>query len=248
MRVRWNVMGVLAVVAAAVGCGSSSTGPKKPSGANAALAVHLDSLQQQAADSGEEGRFEYLTYPIAALAENVTPASISLSVNGTGQPYSAVGVEIVGTTAGASPTPSDSVLIFVAWSDSNATDIVFIEAAVPTGSSAQDTIEDTEFLTGATINSNATVTSLSASVNSVGGACISTTLPFAASNDLVSGTTCTMASLSYQFAMSFTNPSSTFSFGTSSLPSARIVVPATGGQLHIPGRLAAALRRQLQPK
>jgi hypothetical protein len=247
MRVRGNVTVILTVAVTAVGCGSSSTGPHKPAAANAALALHLDSLQQQAADSGEEGRFQYLSYPIAALAENVTPATISLTMNGSGQPFSAAGLEVVGVNVG-SPTPTDSFFVFVAWSDSNATNIVFVETAPSSVSSAPDTIFDAEYLTGANDNSNFNVSSLQASLNSTGGACATTTLPFSASNDLVSGTTCQLASLSYQFAVSFTNPSSTFSFGTSSLPSARIVVPATGGQLRVPGRLAAALRRQFQPK
>ena len=248
MRVRGSVTVILAVAVVAAGCGSSSTNNKPPATGNQALALHLDSLQQAAADSGNEGRFEYLTYPIAALAENVTPASISLTVNGSGQPYSAVGLELVGTEVG-STAPSDSVLIFVAWSDTNATNLLFVEAGVPNVSSAPDTIEDIESLTGDNLNtSSANVTSLLASLNSASGNCNTATLPFSASNDLVSGTTCSMASFSYQFALSFSSPSASFSFNSSSLPGARIVIPSTGGQLRIPGRLAAALQRQVQPK
>jgi len=246
MRARWNVTVMVAVVGTAIGCGSSSsTGPKTPT-ANQVLALHLDSLQQNAADSGESDRYRLLSYPIAALAENVTPVTISLTINGSGQTYSAVGLELVGTTAGSTPTVSDSLFVVVAWSDTNASNLFLLQAAAP------DTIEDIENLAGANDNGSNTGTSLSVALAGTSGACKSITLPFAASNDLVSGTTCTNATMDVSFDVTFTatgtNPNTEYSYSSNSLPTARIVLPATGGQLRVPSGLAGVLQRQLQAK
>jgi hypothetical protein len=252
MHARVSAAVVLVVVGAAMGCGSSgkSTGTKTPT-TNQVLALHLDTLQQNAADSGESDRYRLLSYPIAALAENVTPATISLTVDGSAQTYSAAGLELVGTTAGSSPTVSDSLFVFVAWSDTNATNILLVEGAAP------DTIEDIENLAGANDNGSNSATNLSTSLAGNGGNCSTITLPFAASNDLVSGTTCTSAQMNIAFAVSFTatstNPNTSYSYSQSNLPTARIVLPATGGQLRVPQGLGGALQslplqRQLHTK
>jgi hypothetical protein len=247
MRARVTV--ILALVVTALGCGSSSTGPKKAAGCNSmpadpspptttqGLAIHLDSLQQLAATCGQSDRFRILTYPIAALAQNVTPTSVMITVNGTKQPYSAAGLEIVGTTAGTSPTPSDSFFVFVAWSDAEASKVFLLEAQPP------DTLDDLENLDGAHVNSSNNGTGLEVSLASNGGACTTTALPFAGSNDLVTGTTCTQAMINVGFDLSFTatstNPNSRYADTVTNLPSARIVLPATGGQLRVPHNIAA---------
>ena len=248
MRVRVKVTVILAVALTAVGCGSS-TGPKKTAACNsmpadaappttpAALAVHLDSLQQLAATCGQSDRARLLTYPIAALAQNVTPASISLTVNGSSQPYSAAGLEVVATTAGASPTVSDSFFVFVAWSDAEASQLFILQAAAP------DSLVDWENLAGTVDNIDGTSGTASVALASNGAACgTPVALPFSTFNELVSGTTCSQATINITFNVAFaattTNPNTSYAFTSSSLPSARIIVPATGGQLRVPPGLA----------
>jgi hypothetical protein len=242
MRVRGNVTVILAA-ATAIGCGSS-TGPKKP-GCNsmpadatpptttAGLAIHLDSLQQLAAVCAQSDRYQILTFPIAALAENVTPASIALTVNGSSQTYSAVGLEIVGLTAGTSQTVSDSFFVFVAWSDAEASKVFLLEAQAP------DTLDVLQNLSGTHLNSSTNGNSLAVALASNGAGCGTVVaLPFSASNDLVTGTTCTQATMNVSFDVAFsatsTNPNTSYVLSSTSVPTARIVVPATGGQQRLP--------------
>jgi hypothetical protein len=106
-----------------------------------------------------------------------------------------------------------------------------------------DTLDDLENLSGSTVNSSTTGTNLAASLASNGAACTTLALPFSGSSDLVTGTTCTQATINFAFQVSFTatstNPGTSYADTTTALPSARIVVPATGGQLHVPPGLAA---------
>jgi hypothetical protein len=259
MGVRVRVTVILAVSALGAACGSSSSTSPKPNACasnptdtasgltTAALAVHLDSLQQTAAGCGQSDRYRLLAYPIAALAENVTPLSISLTVNGAAQSYSAAGLEIVGVTAGTNPTPSDSFFVFVAWSDNNATDVFLYEAQPP------DTVDNVENLAFASDNQNSSSSNLAVSLLSNGASCGAVVaLPFAAGDDFVSGTTCTQAVTSFNFTASFTatssNPNTSYSYNAASLPTARIVLPATGGQLRVPKGLIAGLETQLHTK
>jgi hypothetical protein len=245
MGVRVRVAVMLAVSAAMAACGSSSTGTKPnacttfpadtvSSPTTQQLALHLDSLQQMAATCGQSDRYRLLSYAVAALAENVTPASISLTVNGSAQSYSAAGLDIVGQTAGASPTVSDSFFVFVAWSDNNATQMFLYQAQPP------DTIDNAENLNVASDNSNFTSTgTLATSLVSNGSSCgTAVALPFPPTNDLVDGTTCTQAVLSFNFTQSFTatssNPNTSYAYNTNTLPTARIVLPSTGGQSRVP--------------
>jgi hypothetical protein len=246
MGVRVRVAVILAVSAAVAACGSSSTGTKPnacttfapytvASPTTQQLALHLDSLQQMAATCGQSDRYRLLAYPVAALAENVTPVAISLTVNGAAQSYSAVGLEIVGQTAGTTPTVSDSFFVFVAWSDNNASQ-VFLYAAQP-----PDTIDNAENLNIASDNDNYTSGTLATALVSNGSSCgTAVTLPFPPTNDLVDGTTCTQAVLSFDFTQSFTatasNPNTSYAYSTNALPTARIVIPSTGGQSVVPPR------------
>jgi hypothetical protein len=245
MGVRVRVAVILAVSATAAACGSSSTGNKPnacttfapysvTSPTTQQLAVHLDSLQQMAATCGQSDRYRLLSYLVAALAENVTPASISLTVNGSAQSYSAVGLDIVGQTAGASPTVSDSFFVFVAWSDNNASQVFLYQAQPP------DTIDNAENLNIASDNNNFTSTgTLTTSLVSNGSGCgTPVTLPFPPTNDLVDGTTCTLAVMAFDFTQSFTatssNPNTSYAYNATALPTARVVLPSTGGQSRVP--------------
>jgi hypothetical protein len=257
MHVRMKVTIALAVALTAVGCGSSSSGPKSNAcsvvastasfSTTQALAIHLDSVQAQAASCNQTERFQLLTYPIVALAENVTPASISLTVNGSAQSYSAVGLEIVGQTAGANPTPSDSFFVFVAWSDANASQLFYLSSLVP------DTVYDSWNIAGGNANEIATVSTLNVSLAGTGAACgTPVTLPFSSSNELLTASTCTLATTSQAFDVGFTgtstNPNTSYAYSSTSVPSARIVLSSGGGQQRIPDAPALGLERHLQTK
>src|SRR5579875_1222650 len=101
-------------------CGSSTA----PITASFREAAHLDTLAVQASAAGQFDRYRLLSYAIAALAENVTPTSVTMVVDGANQTYHAVGLDLVSQTAGSTPAPSDSVFVLVAWSDSNADELV----------------------------------------------------------------------------------------------------------------------------
>jgi hypothetical protein len=256
MHVRLNVTVALAAAMTVIGCGSSSS-PKSNNcavtatttsfGTTQALAIHLDSLQEQAASCNQAERFQLLTYPITALAENVTPAQISLTVNGAAAAYSAVGLEIVGQTAGANPTPSDSFLVFVAWSDANASQLFFLSSLVP------DTAFDAWNLSGANANEINTVTSLQVSLVSSGASCgTPASLPFSSSTDLIASSTCTQAVTSQAFNVGFTgtstNPNTSYAFSSTTIPSVRLLLSSGGGQLRIPHAPALGLERYLKAK
>ena len=56
-------------------------------------------------------RYRLLAYPTAALMQNLPASTVTLSVDGTSQSYQGVVLELVGTTAGSNPIPSDSIAI-----------------------------------------------------------------------------------------------------------------------------------------
>jgi len=75
------------VVASLAACHNSASAPKAT--ASSMEADHFDSLAVEASAAGEFDRYRLLTYPIAFLAENGVPATISLNVDGASQPYQA---------------------------------------------------------------------------------------------------------------------------------------------------------------
>ena len=116
------------VVATLAACHSSSA--PKPT-ASSMLAGHFDSLAVAASAAGQFDRYRLLAYPIAFLAENGVPASISLSVDGASQKYQAGVLELVGQTAGPSPVPSDSIFIEFAWTGDDVNQLVYAQVLVP---------------------------------------------------------------------------------------------------------------------
>src|ERR1700683_1996389 len=103
MRARCSALSLApAIVTTAVllsaGCSSSkSTSPTSSTQTQAEL---FDSLAQQANAGGYFDRGRLLAYPTAVLAEGVSPTSVSISINGSTQKYSAVGAELLQTAAG----------------------------------------------------------------------------------------------------------------------------------------------------
>jgi hypothetical protein len=98
----------------AAGCGSdSSTGP-----APRTLAVHFDSLWQQAVVANDTLR-QYVMFRIAVpLAFGVAPKEVSITVDGSTTKWNAVSYEYISiNSAGAA---IDSVYHFSAWADANA--------------------------------------------------------------------------------------------------------------------------------
>jgi hypothetical protein len=225
---RLTILGAVAGGLAAAGCGSSSS-INPESSASYREGVHLDTLAVQAANAGYSDRYRLLSYPIAALMENLPPSSVSLSVDGATETYQAVVLELVGTTAGSSPTPSDSIYAIVAWSDTNANELVFTEIALP------DTLEDAEDLTDTISNPDFdSATVLSVSLPSANSHCHAFSLP--EPNDAVSdflAATCSAGTATAAFTLYFTpsaaNPHSVFTLATQSINAVRLVLPANNG-------------------
>jgi hypothetical protein len=233
MRIRW--LGVVATIVGGPmllgGCGGSSLNPQ--SSASYREAVHLDTLAVQASNAGQFDRYRLLSYPIAALAENLAPTAVTLSVDGASQNYHAVMLELVGQAAGSTTSaPSDSIFVVVAWSDSNADELVYTEISPP------DTLADIADLSDTVANGaldSATV--LSASLVAAKNHCHTFTLPLAnaAVADFLSGTQCAAgtgtAAFTFYFTPSATNPHQTFALASQSIAAIRLLLPAnTGGQ------------------
>lgn len=236
------VTGGLAVVACG---GSSPSSPKTTS--SSVLGGHLDSLAAQAATAGQFDRYRLLSYPIAALMENLTPSSVTVSVDGSSQTYEAAVLELVGTTGGTTPTPNDSVYVVVAWSDSNADELVYTQIALP------DTLEDVADLTDTVANTSLdSATVLSVALPSATSPCRTFSLPTpnAAVTDFLKGTTCNLgtatAAFTFYFTPDATNPHSVFALSSQSINAVRLVLPPnTGGQERLRG-LRLRLRNSLQ--
>lgn len=231
---RLAILGTLAGGLAAAGCGGSS--PVKPQAPSASYlqAVHLDTLADQAANAGHFDRYRLLSYPIAALLENVVPSSVTISVDGTSQNYQAVVLELVGDTSGVSPAPAESLFVVAAWSDSNADELVYTQVALP------DTLEDAEDLSDSSSNGSLdSATVLSVAMPSATGSCKTSTLPLAnaAVTDFLKGSTCTTGSATAQFTFYFTpgiNPHSQFVLANQAINGVRLVLdPNTGGEERI---------------
>jgi hypothetical protein len=231
---RLKNLGVLAGALAAAGCGGGSS--INPESSKAFVeAVHLDSLAVQAANGGLADRYRLLAYPIAAMMENVTPSSVTLSIDGKSETYQGIVLEMVGTLAGSTPTPSDSIYAITTWSDSNADELVFAEMAQP------DTIEDAEDLSGSVSNPNwDSTTVLSVSMPNPTQHCHTFTLPEpnAAVSDFLTGTTCAAGTATAAFTSYFTpdasNPHTVFALASQAMNAVRLVLPAnTGGMERI---------------
>jgi hypothetical protein len=230
---RLKILGALAGLLVAAGCGGSSISPE--SSKAFVEGAHLDSLAVQAANSGYSDRYRLLTYPVAAMMEDVAPTSVTLNVDGSSETYQGIVLEIVGTTAGSNPTPSDSVYAIVAWSDSNADELEFTEMAQP------DTIEDAEDLMGTVSNPNwDSTTVLSVSMSNPTQHCHTFTQPITndAVSDFITGTSCAAGSATAAFTSYFTpdasNPHSVFALSSQTMNAVRLVLPAnTGGMERI---------------
>lgn len=220
------------VVASLAACHSSSA--PKPT-ASSMLAGHFDSLAVAASAAGQFDRYRLLTYPIAFLAENGVPASISLNVDGASQKYQAGVLELVGQTAGPNPVPSDSIFIEFAWTGDDVTQLVYAQILVP------DTLGDVADLVGTDANvSLDSVTVASAGASGISGKCHTFSLPIAnaAAEDLLSGSTCTSGNMTAAFSLFFTPtvdfPNSAFVLSSQSLPGIRLVLAqSNGGQNRI---------------
>jgi len=229
-RRRLAIGTAFAAAALVSACGSHSTAPK--STASSLAADHLDSLAIAASAAGEFDRYRLLAYPIAFLAENGVPASVSLSVDGTPQTYQAGVIEIVGQTAGPSPTPSDSIFVLFAWTGTDIDELVYAQVISP------DTLFDVADLSDSAANvSLDSVTVLSAALSSSIGKCETFKLSIdnAAADDFLTGSTCTSWNMTGAFSLYFTPgsglPHSAFVLASQTLPGVRIVVANSNGGL-----------------
>src|SRR5271170_2669721 len=115
MRSRWTGLSLSLTVGAVLSACGSSTAPGPTT--TQQMAAQMDTQAIAAASAQQFDRFRLLAYPITAMSQNVTPATVSLLVNGTSESYSALAVEVVGTTTGLSSevSQSDSFIVVVAW-------------------------------------------------------------------------------------------------------------------------------------
>lgn len=110
-----------ATIVAAVGCASdTATGPSPRS-----LAVHFDSLWQNAVESNDQLRQIAMQYIAVPLAFGVSPHEVSISVDGHTATYQAVSYEFVNKTI--SGVAVDSFYNFAAWADANATKVLITQ-------------------------------------------------------------------------------------------------------------------------
>jgi hypothetical protein len=193
-------------------------------------ADHFDSLAVEASAAGEFDRYRLLTYPIAFLAENGVPATISLNVDGAPQQYKAGVLELVGQTAGPNPVPGDSIFIEFAWTGADVTQLVYAQVLVP------DTLGDVADLVDTAANASLdSVTVITAGSAGVSGKCRTFPLPVvnAAAEDLLSGSTCSSGNMTAAFSLYFTPttgfPNSAFILSSQSLPGIRLVLAQSNG-------------------
>lgn len=210
-----TLIATVVALGAAAGCSSSTS----PSGSGFALAEHFDSLAMRAADSGSFDRSQLLSYPTAVLAEGVTPASVSISVNGSAVKYQALAAALVYEAAGVN---TDSNFVIIAWRGTNVDELIFLEA------SASGSVTNLGYYPDTTAVTFGNVTMTTSFVTS-GGACRSIDLAFAA--DLLQGATCTQAKIQSSFdAQIQVAPSTSFAtyvLSPTPLPGVRLVIPAS---------------------
>lgn len=219
-------------------CGSSSPPPPSFS-----VAQHLDSIAVSAANAHDAGRDAYMTFAIAVLGEGTSASTVSLSLNGSTQSYQAVGLEIVETTAGANPVPSDSLFVLSLWTSPDAGSFVTVEAFAPdTIDNIVDT-EDTVSNTNVVFSNTTPVVSVSSFTSK--GKCHALTSIITASY-LLNGTTCASGTMtgSFQFQTDAfeTATANSFVLGNTTVPAVRIVLPAgDGGQQRLRGAVSRLL-------
>ncbi|HKT07545.1 MAG TPA: hypothetical protein VJR24_06600 [Gemmatimonadaceae bacterium] len=230
MHKPWAQLAPIAAVCAICGlstltaCGGS-TAPSAPSFNEAR---HLDTLAQQAASAGAFDRFRLLQYPIAILAHGVSPESVTVSVNGQDQIFEIAGADLVGTTAGKTQTPNDSVFIVVAWQGSDVSQLVYAEM------DAQSNLIDVAWLTDTTANFNLTSEAVAAQLTSSSGACV--TLRLASPSNLINAK-CTKASITGAFSLNFAAAPDSVGFvlASQAIPGVRLLSTlSNGGQDIIP--------------
>ena len=220
----WTCLAPFAAVAAICGlsaltaCGSS-TAPSAPSFNEAR---HLDTLAQQAASAGEFDRFRLLQYPIAILAHGVSPESVTVSVNGSDQTFEVAAAELVGTTAGKTPTPNDSVFVVVAWQGSAVSQLVYSVIDV------QSDLIDVALLQDTTADIDLTTQAVGASLTSSAGAC--PTLRLSSPSNLISAK-CTKATVTGAFDLTFVTDAGNTEFVLSSqaIPAVRLLMTSSNG-------------------
>jgi hypothetical protein len=245
---RWCIAATMAMGTALSGCGSSTS---PTSSKDFHEAEHLDTLAVNAAAGGQFDRYRLLTYPIAVLAENVTPASVSLTVDGAATEYQAAVLELVGTTAGSNPVPSDSVFFALAWTGTNVDELIVAEIAEP------DTLIDVEDLSDTVANTGLdSIVALTITPGTFTKGCQGGKLPLvnAAASDLLTGSTCKAGTATAAFSLFFTaaagHPHTHFLLSSQQLPAARLVLAATnGGQDRLRSlrtRLRASALRQMR--
>jgi hypothetical protein len=157
-----RVAGVVAAAAVAglAACGgSNSTGPSS----TIPLAAHFDSLSLDAQDSGHVDRSVLLTYPTAALAAGVRPASVNLTVGGQAKAFKILGIDLV-TRNPATGAAVDSTYFVIAWSGANVDQMFYVQR------SQIDGITQVEQLVG-TVAVGDSVASVAASLASTGARC-----------------------------------------------------------------------------
>lgn len=225
MQKHWTVLASFTAATAvlclsALACGNS-TAPSAPSFNEAR---HLDTLAVQAAAGSEFDRFRLLQYPIALLARGVSPESVTVSVNGTDQIFQVGALELVGTTAGKTATPNDSLFALVAWQGADVSQLVYLLV------DPQANIVDEAVLNDTTPNFNLTLEAVSASLTKSAGAC--PTLKLDAPANLINAQ-CTKATITGAFDVTFVAPqtdvSTRFVLSSQSIPGVRLVLTSSNG-------------------
>jgi hypothetical protein len=225
-------VGVAGMVLSA--CGSSSTAPKPT--ATQQMAASLDTQAVAAASAGQFDRFRLLAYPIAAMSQNLTPASVSLLVDGAPEPYQALALDVIGTTAGPNPVPTDSFAVVVVWTGADVSELVYGQLAFYAPS--PDTLEDWADLSDTVANTNLNITTsvLTVTVDSAKAGCKSYSLPDlnAAVVSLLQGSKCNSGSATVGLSFNFipnppNNPHASFVMASQTIPLLRIVPPAQNG-------------------
>lgn len=222
------------VVAAVAICGLSALtacgGSTAPSAPSFNEARHLDTLAQQAASAGQFDRFRLLQYPVAILGRGVSPESVTVSVNGQDQIFEVAAAELVGTTAGKTPTPNDSVFIIVAWQGPDVSQLIYTEM------DAQSNLIDVGLLTNATADFNLTTESVGAELSSSSGAC--PTLRLSSPSNLLNAK-CAKASVTGAFDLTFDADTAAQRFVLSSqpIPGVRLLSTLSSGGQDIISRL-----------
>lgn len=111
-----------ALATLAAGCGTdNATGPVAPR----SLAVHFDSLWQQAIVANDTLRQIAMQFIAVPLAFGVSPHDVSITADGNAATYSAISYAFIDIDFDGSPI--DSNFYFAAWSGANASRVILTE-------------------------------------------------------------------------------------------------------------------------